>query len=468
MARIWRTSLPLFASQVILSTVFLSTVFIAGSRPAAAQNLLDLLTPTPLHRALHEWTTKGGNLSDALLPLEGTSIKTTREAEALVAALVKLRTEPKRMAEARVTSPLFELTALFQRVDGKEAEAVLRKRGLPELRPWVRYALDEKKIATELADDGPFILKILAYYGEADDMKLLAEAARKLTGVDERWSMIFGSLDPESPNTLTLIDLLRDSLPAGTCRVAYLDLANNTAIAGGLKRHPFATPAGREQLAAWLADPNRHHYPYAKSAAAALAFVDEATRTKLLPVADAHPDGLVRLEGAWARAHSGDAAGITALAKLALDPRYTAAAREYLVELNRADAMPKETEEKDFQALATFSAWISQPQEMGRVPDKLERLDSRELFWPPTADRRRLWLVKYEFEKLPDQDAQSGVGLIGTTPFALFDAAATLSPEDLYGLYCCWELEVAGDPRAPKERTTAAGRKLLAEKNKGF
>jgi hypothetical protein len=91
-----------------------------------------------------------------------------------------------------------------------------------------------------------------------------------------------------------------------------------------------------------------------------------------------------------------------------------------------------------------------------------------ELFWPPTGDRRRLWLVKYAFDKQPDQDAQAGVAMIGTMPFALFDATDRLSPEDLYGLYCCWELEVAGDPRAPKERTAAAGRKLLAEKNQGF
>jgi len=459
MTRIRRSSLPFFVATAIIA---------ASGRAVPAQNLLDLLTPTPLHRALHDWTTKGGNLSDALLPLEGTSVKTTTEAEAVVAALVKLRTEPKRMAEARVTSPLFELTALFQRVDGKEAYEVLRKRGLTELRPWVRYALDDMKVAVQLADDGPFILKILAFYGEADDMKLLAEAVRKLSGVDERWSVIFGSLDPESPHTLTLIDALREPLPPGACRVAYLDLANNTAIAGGLRRHPFDTPDGRDQLAAWLADPNRHHYAYAKSAAAALAFIDEAARTKLLPTADAHPDGFVRLEGAWARAHSGDEAGIAALAKLALDPRYGQAAREYLVELGRADAVPKGVEDKDFQTLATFSAWISQPHEVGRVPDKLELLDSRELFWPPTGDRRRLWLVKYAFEKLPDQDAQGGVGMVGTAPFALFDATDRLPPEDLYGLYCCWELELAGDPRAPRERTAAAGRRLLAEKNKGF
>jgi hypothetical protein len=130
--------------------------------------------------------------------------------------------------------------------------------------------------------------------------------------------------------------------------------------------------------------------------------------------------------------------------------------------------VPKQVSDKNFQALATFAGWIAQPQETGRVPDKLELLETRELFWPPTGDRRRLWLVKYAFDKRPDQEAQSGVGMVGTTPFALFDASDGLSAEDLYGLYCCWELEIAGDARAPKERTAAAGRKLLAEMNPGF
>jgi len=450
------------------SGLFLLPAVLVAARPAAAQNLLDLFGPSPLTKALSKWTADGGNLSDALLPLENAPVKTAAEAEAVVAALVRLRTEPKRMAEQRTISPLFELTALFQQADGKQAIDVLRKRGLPELRPWVRYALDDKKVAAQLVDDGPFILKILAAFGETDDMKLLAEAARNLKGVDDRWSMIFGSLDEERPDTVALIDALREPLPEGFCRVAYLDLANIVALAGRLERHPFNTPAGREQIAAWLADPDPNHFSYAKSGAAALAFVDAAARTKLLPAAEAHTDGLVRLEAAWARARGGDAAGIAKLAEMAGDPRYAFEAREYLVELKRADAVPKIVDDKNFQALAKFSDWIAHPQEVGRVPDKLELLDTRELFWPPTGDRRRVWLVKYAFDKRPDQDAQSGVGMVGSVTFALFDANDRLSPEDVYGLHCSWELELAGDPRAPKERTAAAGRKLLAEKNKGF
>ena len=59
--------------------------------------------------------------------------------------------------------------------------------------------------------------------------------------------------------------------------------------------------------------------------------------------------------------------------------------------------------------------------------------------------------------------------MVGSDTFALFgEDTAGLSPEDIYGLHCCWELEMNEDPRAPEERTPEAGRRILAEHNSGF
>jgi hypothetical protein len=52
--------------------------------------------------------------------------------------------------------------------------------------------------------------------------------------------------------------------------------------------------------------------------------------------------------------------------------------------------------------------------------------------------------------------------MYGSVTFALFgESTVDLSAEDAYALHCCWELEVNGDPRAPKKRSVRAGRKLL-------
>ena len=54
--------------------------------------------------------------------------------------------------------------------------------------------------------------------------------------------------------------------------------------------------------------------------------------------------------------------------------------------------------------------------------------------------------------------------MVGSITFSLFgETTEDLSPEDIYALHCCWELEVNDDPRAPEERTIEAGRKILAE-----
>ena len=118
---------------------------------------------------------------------------------------------------------------------------------------------------------------------------------------------------------------------------------------------------------------------------------------------------------------------------------------------------------RQVDALAEMAEWLSHPNEFGRPPDELERVDTRTLAWPPTRDTRRLWLVRYRYENpSPHGQAEEGVGLVGSVTFALFgEATCARSVDDLYGLYCAWELEVRGDPRAPEQRSSAAGRALL-------
>ncbi len=57
----------------------------------------------------------------------------------------------------------------------------------------------------------------------------------------------------------------------------------------------------------------------------------------------------------------------------------------------------------------------------------------------------------------------------GSSTFALFGENFTyLTPEEVYGLHCCWELEMNGDTRAPLERNSENGIKILKEYNKEF
>jgi hypothetical protein len=146
---------------------------------------------------------------------------------------------------------------------------------------------------------------------------------------------------------------------------------------------------------------------------------------------------------------------------------YSGIACDYLHELDRADAIPQLALEPEFRARAEMCAWLMHPLEFGSPPDHIELYDTREIFWPPTNDRRRVWLFKYTYTAWgPEGEDDIGIGMVGSTTFALFsETTPIMTPEDVYALHCCWELQGNEDPRAPPERTAEAGRRILTEYN---
>ena len=238
-----------------------------------------------------------------------------------------------------------------------------------------------------------------------------------------------------------------------------------------MAQHPFDTPEGHSRLTAFLADPDPQNVSYAISSINAAPFVSADVQRKLFDLADQHADRALRLESAWAQAKVGLEQGKLALLESTLLPQWSAKAVAYLDELGHADLVPQAARAPDFAAMAEMCQWLAHPNEFGEPPDNVAVYDTRTLYWPPTNDRRTLWLVRYQYDSSPTREGLDvGVGIVGgLTTFALFDEEiARLSPEDLYGLYCSFELEINNDPRAPKERDAASGRVILAEANPGF
>lgn len=420
-----------------------------------------------LTKALEKWSQAGGDLDD-LLPAGGNlPVKSKAEAEALCAALDAVAAQSQGVNRDIISSPLHTLAAFFQQVENQKTFEILKQHGLPRLRSWVRAFLTGQGIEV---DDVMFILKILAMYHQPEDVPLIAAAARKPVYPDGyMWSVILGQFIAEHPLAMEMIEALRDPLPSGFILVAYLDMANSLALAGKLQKHPFDTPDGQQQLETWLRDTNEDHFSYTRSATSALPFVTVTARTKLLETALAHPDASVRMEAAWAQAKSGDEAGLIRLAELCLDPCFSFTAQQYFEELGRADQIPVQAQEPNFRAVAELANWLAHPMEFGRPPDVIKLFDTRELRWPPTRDKRQLWLVEYSYINKETGEPDRGVGLVGSTTFALFGETTTdLPPEDIYGLHCCWELKNNGDSRAPKERSAKAGREILRRQNSGF
>jgi hypothetical protein len=433
------------------------------------------MTPKEFVTVLDEWTIKGGALPEGI-PHDYV-ITTVDEATAVCRAL----SSGHIYAISSIGLPaLHGLLAFFQSVETDEACAVFRGKGLPLLRKILSDGLNGAQVADSedrAAEEGRraethlFLVKILAMYQQPGDARLIVEAARDPSmPKGYLWSVIFGIVAERHPEAIAICEGLREPLPEGFLGVAYLDFANALAIKRLITCHPFDSNVGIARLVAYLASRDPELYSYAVSATASIPFVNASARETLMACADQHPDSLVRLEGAWALAKTGSEFGRQRLAQLSLNPRYAERAVVYLEELGLGAHIPSRARAPDFQAIAKMCSWLMHPNEFGRPPDEIMEYDTRELNWPPTGDRRRFWLFKYRYEPQgADGQAGEGIGLVGSTTFALFgEATPDLAPEDIYGLHCCWELQMQNDTRAPEKRNAAIGRQMLAEANPGF
>lgn len=406
-------------------------------------------------------------LAVAIEGIEGRPPRTADDAAAVVELLGRhMSVVAIAGGESGIGSLLNPLLTSFQRAETEAAEQALRERGIPlllETYDRKLAELDAHPAAGEgydaRADELLFILKIFAIYvGRPQTDRIAAAALRPLDPDGFMWSIVLREL--ASATDCGAVDRLAATELAGFIRIAFLDYANYRARHGLIAAHPFDTYEGRSQLRVWLESRDPDDYSYAHSAAASLPFIDRREAEALAPLTDDHADVAVQMEGAWARAKLGDAAGVARLSQLSSHPSYASRAQAYLTELDRRDAIALEADDPDFRAMAEMAEWLAQPAEFGRAPDELEQIDSREIFWPPTDDTRQVWLFRYRYDD-GDEPAE-GRGMVGSVTFALVgESTADETPEDIYALHCCWELGMRDDPRAPKTRSVDAGRRLL-------
>jgi hypothetical protein len=401
-------------------------------------------------------------LYEALAPWDDKEL-TLADAEGLVEVLAE-QTDVKPLIDTLVYTesgtPLETLAMLFQKESSDDATRFLRDRGMREL---IRLFDAAMEFPGCPAPPMLSLCKMFAVYVSKPGLERVVAAVRRFPD-KYMWEVVFGVYAEEGhPLASKVIEELRDPLPEDFAAVAYLDLVNAAARENGLKDHPFDTPEGHKQLEEWLADSDPSHFSYAHSAAAALPFIDGKSRNSLAALAMDHPDTGVQLEAAWASAFRGGTACLTFLTRMCEDPNHSLRARQYLEELGKGDRIPAKVLEPNFDAMAQMCQWLAHPNEFGESPTEIELYDTRELYWPPTDDHRRVWLFKYSYaHRNEDGSDEVGLGMVGSVTFALFgETTPDMPPEDAYGIHCCWELEINDDPRAPKKRSAKAGRKLL-------
>jgi hypothetical protein len=389
------------------------------------------------------------------------AVRGVDEARALCAVLAEYR-----LPDGQKRSPLHALVGLFQTVEQGEAQQILCEEGAPQL----ARLYDEGAAASDAdANLLLFLLKVLVMYRTQSGTERVIGALRRSFAPEAfLWSMVLNQFAESHPDAPYLVEQVADVFPRHDfSSVAFLDLANALVSRGVLEHHPFDSDRGVGYLRDLLMDRRSEMADQALSAIKGAAFLTHVSRGELVELARQSPDPWVQLAALWAGALRGQSADVDALVNRCGDPRVSAKATEYLEELGMANRVPPEVRTPDFRALAEMSRWLAHPMEFGAPPDAIDLYDTRTLYWPPTRDRRQLWLVRYAYHQ--DEGDDVGIGMVGSVTFALFGEVTAESPvEDVYALHCCWELETNEDPLAPAQRTITAGREILARFNEPF
>lgn len=423
---------------------------------------------SPLEQALHRGLAPGGHLSQELAALGDYPLETVADAQAVCVALRGYADQLRGASATGGTecdcSPLHPLASLFQEAETDEAYLVLQEHGLPLL-----LDIFDRRLPLAIADEGEdliFVLKIFVVYGYPPGMERIVTALRQPLDHDLYvWGVLFETVHDEHPDRQLICDQLRDPLPTGFAGVAYLDMVNRMAQLGEAVPHPFDTPAGVELLRKWAQSERPEESSYAQSVAHAIPFLTRPERDQLLDLILNHEDQLVVVDGAAAAARLGREVGFQRLVELCEDASVSYFACQHLRDLGREELIPEAARNPHFQAVAEMCAWLTLPDSYGEIPDEVEILDHRVAYWPPTNDTRPLWLIKYTYAADPsdtDDYPEVGIGLVGSETGVLFDETNPLqSPEEIYALHCCWELQQFGDERAADHLDIASGLKLL-------
>jgi hypothetical protein len=373
-------------------------------------------------------------------------ISKTKEVVTYVSALNQINNLLSKGADYNTDANLNELVVILQNVSDKDIYKALKDKAIPVLEDvYKNFQQNTERIKKDqFSNTDLMMLKIFCIYSDNIPNPILIEAIKEdHRSTEYLWSVIFGVLSERSIDHQKFIDELNGFLPSNFLGVSFLDYCNQLLISDKIKFHPYNTDNGKEQLLK-MVQTKGDDYSYAVSATTAVPFLDETLAKNLLSKASENNNVEVKIEAAWAGTKLGLENHRNDLVEFTKDFRYSSRASEYLKELNFENLIPAESKSDDFVALSEMCNWLSHPNEFGSYPDSAEILDNRVLFWPPTNDQRKLYLIKYTYTKFNDDESDEvGIGMVGSVTFSLFGLENILkkTPEEIYAIHCNWELE---------------------------
>lgn len=417
--------------------------------------------------ALETWVKNPNTkLSENLKKVGDDDVKNANETRLICEALSIVKKKIAGSFNEAIENDLYELVVLFQQVTTKEAAEQLDEKGIPLLADILKIIHDKNYHLESFASTELMILKMFSIYSNEIGLQMLADLLSRDFKKDEfLWSIILQNVAEEEKKYNLVIKKLAGRIPGDFLGICYLDMCNSINIKLPSFVNPFNSRAGYLYLDSLIRNATSEEQSYVVSATTAIPFIDPSYQEDLLGKIIKYDDIDVRIEASWAGAKLGKKEYVDKLINFAKDYRYSNKAVRYLEELGLDSLIPSEAKDPDFSALSEMCEWLAHPNEFGAYPDKAEIYDKRELFWPPTKDKRVLYIIKYVYKNYNDDNTdETGVGMVGSITFSLFevDNIDKLKPAEIYAIYCNWELE------KKNYEDIKSGLNLLRKYNKDF
>jgi len=147
----------------------------------------------------------------------------------------------------------------------------------------------------------------------------------------------------------------------------------------------------------------------------------------------------VQCEAAGALCRLGDDQGRSRLLALLEEPAARLRAVQYAEELGFRDEIEGRFLTAEAYSEAELALWLSQPQQMGVPPTKVEVLHTTCCYWPSFNEPVNVSLVRFEYNF--GERSYSNVGITGPVTFAMSADVTDLSLSDQYAIYAGWHVE---------------------------
>lgn len=147
----------------------------------------------------------------------------------------------------------------------------------------------------------------------------------------------------------------------------------------------------------------------------------------------------VQSEAAGALSRLGDDEGKTRLLELLEEPAARLRVIQYADELGFGSEVEERFLTSQAKSEAELALWLSQPQQMGVPPTKVEVLHTTRCLWPSFDDLVDVSLVRFEYNF--GEQSYSNIGITGPATFAMSVDVTSLSLSDTYAIYAGWQAE---------------------------